>query len=287
MIYKISGQYPKKRAFITGAGSGLGLSLALELAKDGWTLGLADLRKERVDEAARQVEKLGGKGFAYSLDVSDKTGYKIVAENFLEKVGIDVLINNAGVGDGGLIEEYGMDNWDWLVNINLMGVVYGCSLFVPYLKKQQSGCVVNISSAASYGNAPKMSAYNCTKAAVYSISETIYTELALHNVKVSVVMPLFFKTQLMDQCRGGKEVEEMSEMLMTNAQLGPEEVAVKLLKGAGQGKFHIHITGKAAFLFHFKRFFPGLFRKIKTKGFLKEDAYRAKIEKKYKKLKGA
>ena len=135
-MYPLSSFHPKKRAFITGAASGLGRALALELAGDGWTIGMADINPKELEEAAAAVKQQGGHTLVFPLDVSDKDQYAKVAAAFLEQAGgIDLLFNNAGVGDGSPFEEYSLDNYEWMVGINQMGVVYGCYYFIPAMKK--------------------------------------------------------------------------------------------------------------------------------------------------------
>ena len=176
-MFQLTKTYPKKRAFITGAASGLGKALALHLATDGWTIGITDLYQDRLDITKQEIEKRGGKAQTYVFDVSKKEAYAKVAEDFLlTNGGIDLLINNAGVGDGGAFHEYALEHWDWMISINQMGVVYGCFHFINTFRKQQSGHIINVASAAAYSNAPRMATYSASKAAVYSLSETLKYE---------------------------------------------------------------------------------------------------------------
>ncbi|MBS1613032.1 MAG: SDR family NAD(P)-dependent oxidoreductase, partial [Bacteroidetes bacterium] len=114
MAYQLTQQHPKKRAFITGGGGGLGRALALALANDGWTVGITDIKSEALAESKQLIEAAGGKAFTYQFDVSKREEYKKAFDEFIASAGgIDVLINNAGVGDGGLFGEYSLDNWEW------------------------------------------------------------------------------------------------------------------------------------------------------------------------------
>ena len=151
-MYQLTQNHPSKRAFITGAASGLGKAFCQELSKDGWTIGMADINTKELEAAAAEIEMAGGKPLMFPLDVSDKDQYKLVAEEFLTKAGgIDLLFNNAGVGDGSLFEEYNIENYEWMVGINQMGVVHGCWYFIPAMKKQASGHIINTASAAAIG----------------------------------------------------------------------------------------------------------------------------------------
>jgi len=120
-MYQLSQTHPQKRAFITGAASGLGKAFCIELAKDGWTLGMADINVKDLAIAADEIEKLGGHPLVFAFDVSDRHQYQLVAEDFLAQAGgIDLLFNNAGVGDGGSFEEYGLENYEWMVGRRIM-----------------------------------------------------------------------------------------------------------------------------------------------------------------------
>lgn len=281
-MLQLTKRFPQKRAFITGAGSGLGLCLCRELAADGWTIGMSDINLVSLKEKSEEVTKLGAKTFTYGLDVSDKDVYKQVVDQFLSDVGgIDLLVNNAGVGDGGYVEEYGLENWDWLLSINLHGVIYGNVLFIPQFKKQKSGAIINVASAAAFMSLPRMAAYNVGKAGVRSLSESMDAELNAHGIQVSCVMPTFFKTAVMKNARGNAEEIHMSKMIFATSELTPERVAKYVLKKAGKGRFHIILPADAKFSFFMKRFFPSLLLRIIRLGEKKKDVVRKRLQAKY------
>lgn len=285
MIYQLSSKYPKKRAFITGAASGLGLATCTELAKDGWTIGMSDLNFDALLEAAKKIENAGGKTHVYQLDVGDKEQYKEVSQSFLSEVGgIDLLINNAGVGDAGYLGDYSLENWEWLMGINLFGVVNGCHLFIPAFREQRLGAIINISSAAAFSSLPKMGAYNVSKAGVLSLSETMDGELHPYNVQVSVVMPTFFRTNVMQYSRGDDNHKELSRMIFGTTPLLPEDVAKQILKKAGKGKFHIILPSNAKFMYWFKRHFPKLLVHIFRWTEKNKEKMETRLRKKYEKM---
>jgi short-subunit dehydrogenase len=189
------------------------------------------------------------------------------------------------VGDGGLFKDYSLNDWDWLVGINQMGAIYGTHYFLPGMLAQGGGHIINIASAAAFGNAPMMTAYNATKAAVLSLSETLYVELRPDNIKVSVALPLFFKTNLMDSSRGGEETKHLSHLLMETAQLEPTEVAHTILTQAGKGAFRIYVPWQSKLVHWFSRMFPNLFLKVKLRMAGKRDKMREQLERKYAKIK--
>ncbi len=259
-MLSISQQFPTKRAFITGTASGLGRELSLLLAKDGWTIGMCDINEDGLQAVKAEVEKQGGQALPYLLDTSNRQQFESVAKDYLaETEGIDLLINNAGVGDGEVFHEYSLDNWDWMVGINQMGVVYGCYFFVPILRKQKSGHIINISSAASFSNAPGMAAYSATKAAVRSLSETLYYELAPLGVKVSVAMPTFFKTNIMKHGKG--KMINTARKLVEESGIEADTIAREILAKAAAGKLHIVLPKQARKMFWVSRIFPSVFRK--------------------------
>lgn len=265
MQHKLSEMYPKRRAFITGAGSGLGEALALALASDGWTLGITDMNQSRLDAIASKIEGMGAKAFPFVFDVADKAAFGKAAKDFIHYVGIDVLINNAGVGDGGWFDEYSLEAWEWILGINQMGVIYGCHYFVPTLKAQQSGTIINIASAASFANLPKMSAYNVSKAAVRSLSDTLHAELKPSGIHVAVVMPTFFQTNIMEQAKGSEEAKAEAALMIKRSNLKPDAVAAIILSDAAKGKQYIHGTRQSKMVHWFSRMFPQLMSKLRVK----------------------
>ena len=261
-MYLLSKTHPQKRAFITGAASGLGKAFAIELAKDGWTIGMADINIVELQATAADIEKLGGNPLFFPLDVSDKDQYKKVAEDFLLQAGgIDILFNNAGVGDGSAFEEYSLENYEWMVGINQMGVIYGCYYFIPAMKKQRSGHILNTASAAAIGCAPTMGAYNLTKAAVVAISETLYGELMDFNIQVSCIQPTYFKTNVIQYARGGEIVKKATQMFIDKSGLEADTVAQEILTRAGKKELYIILPKDARKMWLFKRLAPTWFRK--------------------------
>jgi NAD(P)-dependent dehydrogenase (short-subunit alcohol dehydrogenase family) len=284
-MYQLSSRYQQKRAFITGAASGLGKALCLELAADGWTIGISDINEIDLQQTADAIIKAGGKPLSFGLDVADADNYRMVAEKFLtETDGIDLLVNNAGVGDGAVFEKYSLDNWQWMVGINQMGVIYGCHFFVPVMKKQQSGHIINIASAAAFSNAPTMSPYNVTKAAVLSLSETLLAELKQDNIHLSVVMPTFFRTNIVQYAKGTKEEKEIAKYLLATSGLEADEVAQTILKKAGNRKFYIVLPARSKFLYVFKRLFPSLFLKMNVWMFKNKEKMHGSLKKQFEKL---
>ena len=192
----------QNRMMITGAGSGLGRVIAMRWARDGWRLALADVNEAGLAESLKLVREAGGDGFTQRCDVRDYSQLTALAQSCEEKFGgIDVIVNNAGVASGGFFGELSLEDWDWQIAINLMGVVKGCKAFLPLLERSK-GKIVNIASMAALMQGPAMSNYNVAKAGVVALSESLLVELALVEVGVHVVCPSFFQTNLLDSFRG-------------------------------------------------------------------------------------
>lgn len=280
--YRLSAAHPGRRAFVTGAASGLGLAICRELAREGWTIGMADISAHQLRDRSIELTDLGATVLTYELDVADKAAYRQVAEHFLTQLGgIDLLVNNAGVGDAGYVDEYGLENWDWLLSINLNGVIYGSALFIPAMRQQRSGTIINIASAAAFTSLPRMAAYNVSKAAVLSLSETMSAELHHLGINVSVVMPTFFKTAVMQHARGRSEHIEMSRLIFGTSTLTPEEVAASVLLKAGKGRFHIVLPWDAWFMYRLKRYFPRLVLFLFRLGEKHTDRLQDRLRRKY------
>jgi len=130
-------RFPQKRVFITGAGSGFGRALALEFAAKGWRIGVSDIDESRAKETLGLVEQAGGSGMVILCDVTRLEDLEKAAQT-LEQAwgGVDVVVNNAGVAGAGYIEKIPQTQWDWILDLNLKSVIYGCRVFVPMLEKQ-------------------------------------------------------------------------------------------------------------------------------------------------------
>ena len=191
---------PSQKAFavVTGAGSGIGRSFALELAKRGGTVVCSDINLDAAKETVSQIEALGAKAFAVKCDVGNAKQVEKLAEQAeqLMQHPTTLVINNAGVGLGGKFDETSLEDWKWVSDINLWGVIHGCHYFVPKFKQLGRGAIINVASAASYTAAPEMTAYNVTKAGVRALSETLSAELRKHNIKVNVLCPTLVPTNI-------------------------------------------------------------------------------------------
>jgi NAD(P)-dependent dehydrogenase (short-subunit alcohol dehydrogenase family) len=265
----LSRRFPAKRAFITGAASGLGRSMALLLARDGWSLGLLDVAEADLARAADDIRTAGARSVVrYAGDVADPVLVARSIEAFASAHGggLDVLVNNAGVAVAGAVEATPVEDWQWIVGINLLGVVWGCRAALPHMRGQGSGLVFNVASSAGFAAAPQMSAYNATKAAVISLSETLAGELAGTNIQVSVAMPGFFRTHLLDHMRAPPDENKLAHQLMDHSGHDPDEAALALLGAAADGDLYVIWPREYRLAWRLKRWFPGWFLK-RVQGF--------------------
>lgn len=221
---------PSQNAFavVTGAGSGIGRSFALELAKRGGTVVCSDIDLDAAKETVALIEELGAKAFAVKCDVGNAKQVEKLAEQAeqLMQHPTTLVINNAGVGLGGKFDEMTLDDWKWVANVNLWGVVHGCHYFVPKFKQLGRGAIINVASAASYTAAPEMTAYNVTKAGVRALSETLSAELRKHNIKVNVLCPTLVPTNIIKN--GKVPHKSLLDYALTNLAFTTSDKVAKL-----------------------------------------------------------
>jgi len=208
------------RVLVTGAASGLGEALTRAFRDRGDDVLATDLA-----------------GGDLELDITSDDDWAAalawVRDNW---GGLDVLVNNAGVAGGGRIDLCTMDEWRWITEINLFGVVRGVKTFTPMFKEQRSGHIVNVASLAGLVHPGGMGSYNAVKAAVVAFTETAGHELAQHGVKASVVCPSYFRTKLIDSMQGSDEkVGTIIGNLVASSTITADDIAAAVLEGIANG----------------------------------------------------
>lgn len=249
-------------AVVTGAGSGIGRSFALELAKRNTAVVCADLNKENAEKTAELVEQAGGVAYAIACDVGKAAQVKRLAERSEKLLGhpVTLLVNNAGVGIGGKFDELSLQDWKWAMDVNLWGVVHGCHYFTPRFKEQGGGAIINVASAASYTAAPEMSAYNVTKAGVRALSETLYAELKRDNIRVNVLCPTLVPTNIIKDGRIPDRYAKLADhALMNYAMTSSESVAKLTLNRLDKGELYTTPQVDAKLFWVMKRVSPNLY----------------------------
>jgi NAD(P)-dependent dehydrogenase (short-subunit alcohol dehydrogenase family) len=260
-VERLARRLPGQRVFITGAASGLGKALALEFARSGWRIGALDVSDHGLEQTAEDLEKCGATIVRhYRGSVSSETFVASALKDFAhQEGGVDVVINNAGVGVAGSFEVITPEDWRWIVDTNLLGVVWGCSAALPLMRKAQRGIILNIASAAGFASAPNMAPYNVTKAGVISLSETLAGEVAEAGIQVSCAMPGFFRSNLLRSLRAPQGERALGRQLLDHAAHDATEAAEAILEGVAGGSLYILWPREYALLWRLKRLAPRLF----------------------------
>lgn len=244
-----------KGAFVTGAASGIGAAIARELAQRGVSVMLADIDAEKLSETVDAMRTNGLEAHAVVCDVADLTSVQKAASETNEHLGkIHILVNNAGVAVGGSTGSIPVDDWKWVVDINLMGVVHGIETFVPLIRAHgEGGHIVNTASVAGHIALPGTAPYSASKFAVVGYSEGLRHELARENIGVSMLCPGWVNTKIHESNRnrpskamrpsGGaskKVTEQMAEFAaLIESGMDPALVAQLVAEGILDNRRHI------------------------------------------------
>lgn len=255
------GSKNRKRVFITGGASGLGLALALRFAREGWRVAVGDINDERLDEACTRVDKTGGQSLALLCDITSDEDVQKAADIVKQKWGgLDVLVNNAGVASAGTLLDTSMDDWRWMIDINLLGAIRVSRAFLPLMQGSSSGHVINVASAAGIVQSPGMASYNVAKAGMIALSETLKNELKPSNIGVTVVCPSFFVTNLLESFKDAESgARDVANRLMDQSRLTADDIAEATWRGMKNKDFFVFGHTEARVAYHFKRLFPDMF----------------------------
>lgn len=253
------GTVQDKAVVITGAGSGIGRALALRAAAGGARLALSDWNPDGLAETARAVAQTGARAETAVVDVSDRGAMQAWAADVADTLGgVELVINNAGVSATGDLVDLSYDDIDWILGINLNGVIHGSKEFLPHLVASGNGALVNISSLFGLVSMPGQSAYNATKYAVRGLTEAIREEMlvARHPVTVTCVHPGGVKTGIARHGRKADHLkaDELDELFDEKlARMSPAKAAQIILDGALSGKARVLVGADAHAVHHFAR----------------------------------
>lgn len=269
-----------KVAVVTGAGSGIGHGLAILLAKEGCQLAISDINADTIEATRKEVEGLGAKVHAQVLDVADRDAVHAYADAIAQEYGqVNLVINNAGVALSVPVHTMAYEELEWLVNINMWGVVHGTKAFLPHLLKSGDGHIVNISSVFGLFAVPTQSAYNLAKFAVRGFTESLRMELDMMDCGVSAtcVHPGGIKTNIARASRKGKDMgiferdhEEMGEEFDKMARTTPIEAARVIIEGVKKNRRRVLIGNDARVLDWIQRHLPTGYQKIVVRVFKKQ-----------------
>jgi NAD(P)-dependent dehydrogenase (short-subunit alcohol dehydrogenase family) len=243
-----------KTAFVTGGASGIGYALAEKLLREGANVMIADINEETLQQAREKLSEKARQGQldAVVCDVAKPESVQAAADKTIERFGkVHYVVNNAGVGLAGTTGEVPLEDWRWIVDINLLGVVYGIEIFTPLIKAHgEGGHIINTASMAGHFAMPTMTPYHATKYAVVGISEALRGELAPQGINVSVLCPGWVKTNIHNTVHGrpsgdGAEPTEaqaehfsMTAALVENG-IAPAAVAELVTEAIEQNRFYI------------------------------------------------
>ena len=251
-----------KTAVLTGAGSGFGLECARIGARLGMNLVLLDVQQDALDKAAAEMQALGAQVMAHKVDVGSSAAMEVLAAQVKARFGAPHFVfNNAGVAAGGLVWENTVADWNWVLGVNLWGVIHGVRLFTPMMLEaakadpSYQGHIVNTASMAGLLTPPNMGVYNVSKHAVVSLTETLYQDLALvtDQIGASVLCPYFVPTGISQSERNRPSDlaaaqatpsqligQAMSEKAVSSGKVTAADVAQKVFDAVRSGQFYIY-----------------------------------------------
>ena len=249
-------------AVVTGAGSGIGAAFAVELARRDGRVVCGDIDQLAAQRTVDVIADQGGTAIAMPCDVSRFEDVSRLAADAREwfDAAPTLVINNAGVGAGGsAVGDFSLDDWSWVLGINLWGPIHGCHVFAPILRDAGTGGIINVASAAAFGAAPNMAAYNVSKAGVLSLSETLAAELSGTGVNVTVLCPTFVKTNIVESGRITAQSTDLANTLMRWAGYSPARVARMCLDTHDRGGLYCMPQLDARIGWGIKRFAPAVY----------------------------
>jgi NAD(P)-dependent dehydrogenase (short-subunit alcohol dehydrogenase family) len=259
-----------RTVLVTGSASGIGRESALAFARRGAELVLCDLNPKGLEETAEAIRALRqGTATTDVVDVSSADQMARFAEAVHARVpAVDILMNNAGVAIGGAFLDTSLADGNWILGINVLGVVHGCHYFVPAMvKRGAGGHVVNVASAAGYVSNGGLSAYSTTKFGVVGLSEALRQELAPHGIGVTCICPGIIDTPITTVARlvGAAATDEVRKRMVESYRgrgYGPAKVALGVLHAVERNRAVAPITPEAWVMYYAKRFVPGLWERV-------------------------
>lgn len=272
-------KWNNKVAVITGGASGIGQALARELIRQGCHLALVDVNPEALGETKQQLTAIntGINISTHTVDVTDKSQMQALPEAVIAEHGhVDILFNNAGICIDKSFDNHSIEEWELIVNINFWGVIYGSKFFMPYLKQQPEAFIINTSSLAGFLGMPTQSSYCATKAAVRSLSESLFAEYKSQNIHVLSVHPGAIKTNLFKRTIEMSDNPESSKKmfdLVEKTAMDADKAAKKIIKAAMKKKQRTIIGIDARLVEISKRLLPSIMHRFFEWG------YRLKMKK--------
>jgi NAD(P)-dependent dehydrogenase (short-subunit alcohol dehydrogenase family) len=259
-----------RSALVTGAASGIGRATALECARRGADLFLCDLNEAGLEQTAAEARGLGREVLARRVDVASAVEMRAFADEVHgRREAVDLLVNNAGVAIAGGLIDTTLEDWEWIIGVNLRGVVHGCHFFVPPMVRRGSGGhVVIVSSAAGYSASDGLVAYCTTKFAVLGLAEALCDELRRNGIGVTAICPGIIDTPITGSARlrGEYAAPGARELMVERYRrrgYGPDRVAAGILSAVQRERVVAPVSPEARVLYWLARFTPGLERAVR------------------------
>ena len=218
-----------KKAFITGAGQGIGRAIALSMAREGATIGVADINIEIAEKTSEEIRSLGVRAMPIQLDVSRADDVSRAFRDFIDEMGtLDILVNNAGITRDALLLRMRDEDWDIVIDVNLKGVFLCSKEAIKIMAKNRYGKIINISSVVAFMGNPGQANYSASKAGVVGLTKTLAREYAARGIRINAIAPGFIQTAMTDALP--ENVKEEMKKLIPLGQFGiPEDVASAVL----------------------------------------------------------
>lgn len=249
-------------AVVTGAGSGIGRATSLALAAGGARVVCVDIDVPSAERTAAECEARTPGAVAFHVDVADGEAVQGLAKQVIADHGTpDVVVNNAGVGVSGRLLDSPIEDWEWIIGINLMGVVHGCRAFGPAMTERGTGHVVNVSSGLAYFPTATEISYGATKAGVLALSRALRADWSAHGVGVTAVCPGVINTAIVSHTRyrgDQADPEKVAKVERTFAKRGhaPELVADAILDAVRRNRSVVPVGVEAKLGWHASRLLP-------------------------------
>ncbi|MCX2978867.1 SDR family NAD(P)-dependent oxidoreductase [Candidatus Marimicrobium litorale] len=254
----------QKVVVITGAASGIGQALARAIAARGAVLALVDIDESGLQAISEELSKTGSTVSSHRADVSDRASMEQLPSAIVTAHGsIDVLINNAGVSVGAMFDDHSIEDAEWLLDINLKGLIYGCKFFLPYLKQSPEAHIVNLSSMFGFFSMPGQAMYSASKAGVRGFSEALWTELASTTVRVTTVHPGTIRSNVIRTSRMlDADAQAKASELQEKYGMPTDKAAEKIVRAVERKKLRVIVGADAHIAEFLKRIFPVSFQRF-------------------------
>lgn len=262
---KLSGRV----AVVTGAAGGIGRATSVALAKEGCHLALCDVNTAGLEETAALVRELGRNVSTHIVDVSNKERMRsFVDEVVAQHGGVNILVNNAGVTVTAPFEQHSLEDFEWIVGINLWGVIYGCKFFLPHLQKADEAHIVNLSSLFGLLGVPSQTSYCATKFAVHGFSEALWVELRDQGIGVTSVHPGGVRTDIAKSARTASSAQKnLAIGVIERFSVTPEHCAKLIVSAIKKNKMKQMVTRETHMIFAAKRLAPQLPQRVMVGGY--------------------